>query len=325
MGSRKQIPPEIEGRPLPASGLFRHGALPDGHRPAGALPPQVLEDRLAFQAAEIQQLVEDNRRLAATHVAMRQDVAAAQNEVKKLSDHIRRLRAGSDMEIQSMLEKIKRMELEVKAGEDMKKELRQAHVEARSLALERQELTSKIQVATRELDKARADVKRLPEIHAELDSLRQEHERLRVTFEYEKGLNIKKVEQMRAVEKNIVGMAGEVERLRMEVADAENRANAPQPYSGHYISPAGLYPPAMHGSMVYADNFPRPPLQMDTGMFANNYTMPPLQTDTGTLPQGMTPYVSSSLAVPPDGSGNAAISGEFPSLAGTYDGSHGRR
>ncbi len=44
------------------------------------------------------------------------------------------------------------------------------------------------------------------------------------TFEYEKGINIEQVEQLKAMEKNLIGMAREVEKLRAEVLNAEKRA-----------------------------------------------------------------------------------------------------
>lgn len=44
------------------------------------------------------------------------------------------------------------------------------------------------------------------------------------TFEYEKGINIEQVEQLKEIEKNLIGMAIEVEKLRAEVLNAENRA-----------------------------------------------------------------------------------------------------
>lgn len=44
------------------------------------------------------------------------------------------------------------------------------------------------------------------------------------TFEYEKGINIEQVEQLQAMEKNLIGMARELEKLRAEVLNAENRA-----------------------------------------------------------------------------------------------------
>lgn len=46
----------------------------------------------------------------------------------------------------------------------------------------------------------------------------------RATFEYEKGLNIEQVEQMQAMERNLVGMAGDIEKLRGDVLNAESRA-----------------------------------------------------------------------------------------------------
>ena len=49
-----------------------------------------------------------------------------------------------------------------------------------------------------------------------------------VTFEYEKGLNIDRVERMQIMEKDMVGMAAELERLRAEVLNAEKRAHGNQ-------------------------------------------------------------------------------------------------
>lgn len=46
----------------------------------------------------------------------------------------------------------------------------------------------------------------------------------RVAFEYEKGSNIDQVERMHAMERNLISMAREVEKLRAEVLNAEKRA-----------------------------------------------------------------------------------------------------
>jgi hypothetical protein len=45
---------------------------------------QQLEHKLNVQHAEFQQLLTENQRLAATHVALRQELAAAQGEMQKL-------------------------------------------------------------------------------------------------------------------------------------------------------------------------------------------------------------------------------------------------
>lgn len=46
------------------------------------------------------------------------------------------------------------------------------------------------------------------------------------TFEYEKGLNMKQVKEMQEMEKNLVALAREVEKLRAEVLNAEKRAHS---------------------------------------------------------------------------------------------------
>lgn len=56
------------------------------------------------------------------------------------------------------------------------------------------------------------------------------------TFEYEKGSNIEKVEQMKLMEKDLIAMAKEVERLRAEVLNAEKRAQGNQYASFWHIN-----------------------------------------------------------------------------------------
>ncbi|CAB4291041.1 unnamed protein product [Prunus armeniaca] len=71
MSGRRNIPLSFERRPIQSPGMMRHGPLPGlgrspGHRPFEALPrPELLENKIAYQAAEIKQLTGDNHRLAA--------------------------------------------------------------------------------------------------------------------------------------------------------------------------------------------------------------------------------------------------------------------
>ncbi|EYU37121.1 hypothetical protein MIMGU_mgv1a0125982mg [Erythranthe guttata] len=150
------------------------------------------------------------------------------------------------------------MEADIRNGSSIKKELQEAHNEKRGLVKERLELTNKIQLATKELDNSRADVKKIPEMRAELDSLREEHQRLRKTFEHEKGVNTEKVEQMKTLEKDLIDMSAEVEKLRAEVLNAEMRANAPIPYSGQYVNTGNIYPPQYYGNGGYPESFSMP-------------------------------------------------------------------
>ncbi|KAL2232722.1 UNVERIFIED_CONTAM: Protein FLX-like 4 [Sesamum indicum] len=180
MASRRNIPPPYDERFIQASEMIHRGPLPPAFHPMEPLPPPVLlENKLVSQEAEIDQLARDNHKLASTHLALRQDLEAAQREAEKLREHIRSTQTEADIQIRILLEKIPKLEAEIRAGDNVKKELQEAHTEARSLVKARQELTAKIQQATNELENYRSTVKKIPEVHADLDSLRQEHQRLR--------------------------------------------------------------------------------------------------------------------------------------------------
>ncbi|KAK4415126.1 protein FLX-like 4 [Sesamum alatum] len=312
MASRRNIPPPYDERFIQASEMIRRGPLPPALHPMEPLPPPVLlENKLVLQEAEIDQLARDNHQLASTHLALRQDLEAAQREAEKLREHIRSIQTEADIQIRILLEKISKLEADIGAGDSVKKELQEVHAEARSLVTARQELTAKIKKATKELENNRSDVKKIPEMHAELDCLRQEHQRLRKTFEYEKGLNIEKVEQMKLLEKDLIGMAEEVERLRAEVSNAEKRASAPIPYTGPYMNADNLYPTPVHG----------------TGGYAGSFGGPHLHAIGGAAVEGMNSYAAGGFAVgPPVISGPAvgagAVAAGNPSWGVMYNMSH---
>lgn len=303
--SARGNPPAFERRPVQAPGMMRHGPFPgSGQRP---LPPsELLENKIAVQAAEIEQLAGDNHRLANTHVTLRRELVGAQQEVQRFKAHIGSIQTESDIQIRVLLDKIAKMEADIRAGESVKKDLQKALMEAQSLVAARQELTAQIQKASQELQKARIDVKNLPDMHAELDSLRQEHQRLRATFEYEKGINIEQVEQMKAMEKNLIGMAREVEKLRAEVINAEKRAHAPNPYGGGHMNPDPSYSAPIQGGGAYVDSYGWPHVQMGIG-----------SAGEGMIPYSSSNGVAASAAV--SGAGGGAVWG------GAYDPSHARR
>ncbi|KAL5539266.1 hypothetical protein UlMin_045831 [Ulmus minor] len=279
-------------------------------------PPEILENRIAAQAAEVKQLAGDNHRLAATHVALREDLAVSQQEIQQLKAYIRSIQTESDIQIRVLLDKITKKEVEIRAGEGVKNDLEQAHKEAESLVAARQELSVQIQQASQELQRVRVDVKKLPELQAELDSLRKEHRKLRALFEYEKRQNIEQVEHLQAMEKNLLSMVKEVEKLQAEVFNAEKRANVP--YSGGYMNPKFSYPPQMPGSATYVDSYGRPYVQTN---WPSGETMVSYG-NSNTMIAVPTPYPTSGVVSDPTNlaaaiptSGNAVVS-----TSGTVDG-----
>lgn len=178
------VPSAFERRAVSAPGLMHdgpfHGPGPAVHYPSEPLPrPELLEHKIAAQAVEMERLERENHRLAASNVTLREQLLATQQGLQRVQVHIGSFQAESDIQVKGLLEKIGKLEADIGAGEMVKKELEQAHLELRSLTAARQELIIKIQHATEELQKASTGIKKLPEMQAELDGLRQEHQNLR--------------------------------------------------------------------------------------------------------------------------------------------------
>ncbi|XP_042434830.1 protein FLX-like 1 [Zingiber officinale] len=230
---------EEAGRDGPPFGL--HGGRPHPH-------PAVIEEHLAVQHQEIQGLLADNQRLAATHVALKQEVDAAQHEIRRMSHAFSSMQADKDLQIREVYEKSVKLESELRAVDAMKGELIQTRGDIQKLTAAKQELTGQVQALTQELTRTSADLQQAPAIKAEIEATKQEIQRVRAAIEYEKKGYAENYEQGQVMEKNLISIAREVEKLRAEVANAEKRARATTAagnlaagYGGNYGNPDPSY------------------------------------------------------------------------------------
>ncbi|KAM0832968.1 hypothetical protein ACQ4PT_064561 [Festuca glaucescens] len=221
-----------DGRSSQTPGLMRHGAFSTASlsvrqplEPSPATILEILENKLAALTGEAEKLIRENQRLASSHVVLRQDIVETEKEMQMIRSHLGDVQVETDMHIRDLVERIRLMEADIQAGDAVKKELHQVHMEAKRLITERQMLTSEIEIVTKEIQKFPVDNNNLPELVAELDGIRKEHHSLRSAFEYEKNTNIKQVEQMRTMEMNLITMTKEADKLRADVANARNRAH----------------------------------------------------------------------------------------------------
>ncbi|KAG0481558.1 hypothetical protein HPP92_012416 [Vanilla planifolia] len=239
--SHYQHPPFIDGM---RDGLPRLA----GVRVLRPLPPPMIEERIAAQHHEIQGLLLDNQRLAATHVALKQEVSAAQHELTRFSHAAGALEAENDIELRKAYDKLMKMEAELREVEAMKAELIQVCGDVQKLNAVRQDLTAQVQMMTQDLARASAELQQAPAMKAEIEALKQEVQRARAAIEYEKKGYAENYEQGQVIEKNLILMAREVEMLRAEVANSEKRGRAAAPggnraaaYSGNYGNPDPSY------------------------------------------------------------------------------------
>lgn len=231
MGSKGRIPALHPRRPLPNHGVVHPEIFGPGMRPAPpgafhsfdmALPPEVMEQKLVGQHVEMERLVTENQRLAATHGTLRHELAAAQHELQMLQAEIGAVRSEREQQMGNLTDKIAKMESELQAADPIKLQLQQARVEAQSLIAPRQELIAKVQQLTQDLQRAHVDVQQVPALISELESLRQEYQHCRATYDYEKKLYNDHLESLQLMEKNYITMAREVEKLRAELTNSAN-------------------------------------------------------------------------------------------------------
>ncbi|GAB4854687.1 hypothetical protein Ancab_023269 [Ancistrocladus abbreviatus] len=274
MGSKGRILPPHMKRPHPGPGLVHSEPfapavrpLPGGFPSFDMLPPpEIMEQRLAAQHVEMEKLATENQRLAATHGILRQQLAAAQQELQMLQAQVAAVNSERDQQMRGLMEKISKMEAELKAAEPVKLELQQAHAEAQGLVKARQELASKVQQLTQDLQKAHVDLQHMPALMVELDGLRQEYQHCRATYDYEKKLYNDHLVSLQVMEKNYITMADEVEKLRAEL----NNSASTERRSGY------------GGSMAYVDNDARGPRPLGANAYEDGFGVS--QQGRGPLP-----------------------------------------
>ncbi|TVU32892.1 hypothetical protein EJB05_24655 [Eragrostis curvula] len=237
--------PYGQGMHLPPPG---HGPGPFPYDMLPPLPPpEVLEQKLVAQHGEMQKLAMENERLAASHASLRKELAAAQQELQRLQAHGDAAKAAEEQEMGKLLERIAKMEADLKACDSLKAELQQAHAEAQSLAALRQNMAADVQKLSKDLQRNLGEAQQLPVLMADRDAARQEYQHLRATYEYERKLRVDHSESLQAMKRNYDSMVTELEKLRAELRNTASfdksgvmyNANAAQKdvgTSGHHSS-----------------------------------------------------------------------------------------
>lgn len=141
--------------------------------------PAIMEERLAVQHQDIQGLLADNQRLAATHVALKQELEAAQHELQRMSHFADSLNPENDMPMRELHDKCLRLESECQDMEAMRGELHHVYADIKELNDVRQDLTGRVQAMTHDLARCNADLQQVPALKAEIESMKQELQRAR--------------------------------------------------------------------------------------------------------------------------------------------------
>ncbi|KAD2393574.1 hypothetical protein E3N88_40551 [Mikania micrantha] len=125
-------------------------------------------------------LLVDNQQLAATHVALKQELEAAQHELQQTDHFARNLLMKKDMQMRELYEKSAKMEHDFRMVEGMRAELMQLHAVIRELTVTNQKLVSQVQAMTQDLSRANADLQQVQALRSEIGGLRHKLQHVRL-------------------------------------------------------------------------------------------------------------------------------------------------
>ncbi|XP_072976713.1 protein FLC EXPRESSOR-like [Typha angustifolia] len=222
---RDQHPPLLGRAPPPPPAVIL--LPPPAHRDAAAASVvAALEDRLAAQHRDVDVLLLDNQRLAATHVALKQEVVASQHELRRAAAAAAKLRAEKDAEIRRIFERSIKAEAEAKGVEEIRAELARVRSEVQRMRKDREDLAVRLEGIKGEVVRARADIGQVSAVRAEIEAMHREIQKGRAAVEFEKKTHSDNLVQSQIMQSNMISMAHEIEKVRAGLANVENRVRA---------------------------------------------------------------------------------------------------
>ncbi|KAL0397007.1 UNVERIFIED_CONTAM: protein FLX-like 3 [Sesamum calycinum] len=200
----------------------------------------------------------DNRRLVEDRLALERELTAANEELRRMNLAISDIHSEQELQTRELIERGLKLESDLHAMEPLKAEAAYLQNEIQRLSAIRQDLSRQVQTLNQDLAKLQDDNLQIPVLRAEIDGLHQELLRARPAIDYEKNAKIELTEQRQVMEKNLVSMAREVEKLRSELASS--RAwSAGGPYGMRFSNPDASFPPP------YGDGYGIPQGAIDKG------------------------------------------------------------
>ncbi|KAE9451029.1 hypothetical protein RHGRI_026911 [Rhododendron griersonianum] len=211
---------------------FREAPRPALHRGPGPFPihPAALEEELEIQHRDMQKILSENRHVMDENMILQRELAAAKDEFRRLDQVIPKLRADREAQVRELIDRGLKLEAELRDVEPLRMEVMQLRAEAQNLNALRHDLSAQVQTLTKDINRAKAEHKQHPLWTLIASGILSSlicpipHNFSRRAFEYEKKSNEEQVVQKQAMEKNLVSMAREIEKLRTEHLSVDRRS-----------------------------------------------------------------------------------------------------
>ncbi|KAL6200407.1 hypothetical protein ACLB2K_030189 [Fragaria x ananassa] len=197
------------------------------HRLPQIVNTTAFEDRVDLQQREIQSLLIDNQRLAATHVALKQDLTAAQSDLRNLKAVAGQIKSERNAEVREVYDRSLKLDDELRGLDAMKAELSVVLNDIEDLSASRMELATELKTIQGEIEGTRSDESKQFEARLdEIETLKVEIEKGRAAIVTEKKTRASNLVHRQAMEDYMAALALEIKKLHGELANAEKRARA---------------------------------------------------------------------------------------------------
>lgn len=213
------------------------------HRGLGPLPPHpaALEEEIELQHRDIQRILAENRHVIDENAILQRDLAAVNDEMHRLGQMIPKLRAEKDAQTRDLMERGLKLETELRDIEPLRAEVVQLRAEAQKLNSVRQDLVTQVQNLTKDTTSFKSENQQISAMRNDIDGMRKELTEARRAIEFEKKANELQTEQKQVMEKNLITLAREVEKLRAEQLSLDRRGRVAGGYGILNGSPETRY------------------------------------------------------------------------------------
>lgn len=214
------------------------------HRGLGPLPPHpaALEEEIELQHRDIQRIFAENRHIMDENVILQSDLAAINDEMHRLGQMIPKIRAEKDARTRDLIERGLKLESELHGIEPLRAEVVQLRAEVQKLDSVRQDLATQIENLTKNITRIKSENQQISAMSNDIDGMSNELTEARRAIEFEKKANKEQTEQKQVMEKNLITMAREVEKLRAEQLSLDRRGRGAGGYGMLNGSPETRYP-----------------------------------------------------------------------------------
>ncbi|KAK9052258.1 hypothetical protein SSX86_028886 [Deinandra increscens subsp. villosa] len=228
--------------------VVRDGPMPVVHRVPGRLPPHpaVLEEELELQHHDIQRIVVENGHVVEENVSLQRELTPVKDEIHRLGQIIPKLHADREARARDLMERGRKLEAELRDAEPLKADVSHLRNEAQKLNSLRQDLSNQVQTLTNDTGRLRAENEQVVAIKSDIDGMRKDLVEMRRDYDMVKKTNEEHMVQKEAMEKNLISMAREIEKLRGEQMRARGLG------TGGYGMPGGS-PDMRYPSGGYGD------------------------------------------------------------------------